>query len=94
METTETKTPTPLSRRFRIVPLAWIGLVTSILGWWLGRLTGTGLGWSQFSLAGSLTQIAMAILVALIGVLTINFFLSARKPSAKEMGHRKDEAGR
>jgi hypothetical protein len=83
METTETKTPTSLSRRFRIAPLAWIGLATGILGWWLGRLIGDGVGWSQFSLAGSLTQISMTILVALAGVLAINFLLSARKPPVR-----------
>ena len=94
METTETKTPTPLPRRFRIAPLAWIGLTTGIGGFWLGRVIGDGFGWSQFSLAGSLTQIAMAILVALAGVLTINFFLVSRTPPAEETGHRRGEAGR
>jgi hypothetical protein len=94
METTETNTPTPLSRRFRLARLSWVGLTAGALGWWLGRLTGDSLGWSQFSLAGSLTQIAMAILVALAGVLTINFFLASRTPPGEEVGHRKDEARR
>jgi hypothetical protein len=94
METTETKTPMPLPRRFRIAPLAWIGLTTGIGGFWLGRVIGDEVGWSQFSLQGALTQIVAAILVALTGVLTINFFLVSRTPPAEETGHRRDEAGR
>ena len=89
----ETKLPTPLQRRFRIAPLAWIGLTTGIGGFWLGRVIGDRVGWSQFSLPGAFAQIVMAVLVALGGVLTINFFLVSRIPLAEETGNRRNEPG-
>jgi hypothetical protein len=62
------------------MPLSWVGLSACIPGWWLGRIVGNGVGWSEFSLAGAFTQIAMSILIGLVSVLAINFALRVRTP--------------
>ncbi len=84
MNTPERKPPTPLPRRFRIAPLAWIGLTTGIVGFWLGRLIGYEVGWSPFSLPGAFTQVGTAIIAALAGVSTISFCLASRPPTSEE----------
>jgi hypothetical protein len=79
MGATEQEEPTPTRRRFRYTPLSWIGTTIGILGWWIGKLIGETVGWSQFSLPGAALQVACVLILALIGFLTINYFFG--KPS-------------
>ena len=73
MDATEPNTPKPTRRRFRYTPIAWIGLSFGTLGWWVGKLIGEAVGWSQFSLPGAALQLACVLCLALAGFLAINF---------------------